>query len=426
MSTTQEPEINFHEQVDDLIRCFKFLNIFNNNIESESEYLSLEQDNDNNSLFRRNVKLDRQVRVAPDTKATPLIKGKVHLVPAILHLQFESNHATAFKCAPAAVPMDSDVVQSLLEPRGQNTSSESFLTWCGVQNRGETTVDLQNLKLAYVNLNLKWKVYNVVDPESMEDTMYAHFPVNDSWVALQFSDLSDESKAVQILNEREGYIIDCRDLRYHYQHTSPTFIGGDSRVFTLDTPLERGALFDPDEVSAAMDELVDNFKEDQDDPYIDADSLEGSELNFLCGSEDNLERLINLICHAAIPMDAWEEAESVDIEIYSATDDGDPARVAYDNMDYNSWGVVKEKLSEDKLSLIDDAFDAALADNTPSGHTWEYNDGPYDRQSGYDRTPQCLTFTVTAPSAHEQICAKIEIKKLAHIFGKAKINSLLK
>jgi hypothetical protein len=235
------------------------------------------------------------------------------------------------------------------------------------------------------------------------------------------------------MNEHNGYIVDCSDVNWHYKLNSPTFIGAPdgravnsfSKIYILDQALDNGALFDLDKAERAAEELISNYKDDQEDPYIDADELEDSPLNFLCGSEADLERMINLVCHAAIPMDVWGAEESIDVEIFSATDDGDPARVAWDNMSYNTWEKVKEKLDADKLSFIETAFDVVLDENTPNGHTWEYNDGPYARASGYDRSPQYLTVTVSAPSAHEQICAKIEMKKLARLFGKSVIQGLL-
>ena len=420
MSTTQEPEINFHEQINELIRCFKYLDILKKTVCVDTVYIRIDSLSGSG-----NTKLTKKSGIIPDTEAKLLTKGKVSLVPARLQFNFECDHITELKCEPASVPLDSNIIKALTANTGKGTLAESFLAWNAVANIKQVSIDLNNLDLPNLSLNLKWKVYHLANSEEVADILYVHFPTNDSWVALRFHALSDESEAIQILNEYEGYIVDCHDLKYHYRRFSAPGADDYSKLYNLDPQLDNGALFALSKVEQAADELVANFKGDQEDPYIDSDELEGSELNFLCGSEDNLERMITLICHAAIPMDAWKDSAFMDIEVYSATDDGEAARVDWDNMSYNSWGEIKDKLDDNKCSYIDAAFDASLVENTPSGYTWEYNDGPYDRQSGYDKSPQRLTFTVTSPSAHEQICAKIEIKKLVSILGKANIKGLL-
>jgi hypothetical protein len=438
MSTTQELdeelEVNFHEQVNDLMRCFKYLYIFKKEYRSDSGFISLADTNPDPGHAKRNIRLDVVSSIVADKEAKLLTKGKVHLVPARLHFNFTSDHATALKCAPASVPLDSDIVKSITHEKGAWTLAESFLTWATMRHKRQYVIDLQHLNSINLPLNLKWKFYHTVDSDITDDILYAHFPVRDSWVVVRFTSLSDASTAIQIINERYGYVVDCSDVNWHYKLNSPTFIGPPdgmsrdnySKVYTLDPALDSGALFDLVEVERAAEELLSNFKDDQEDGYIDADELDDSPLTFLCGSEDNLARMINLVCHAAIPMSVWGAEASIDVEIFSATDDGDPARIAWDNMSYNSWENVKERLDADKISFIENAFDVALEQNTPNGHTWEYNDGSYDRQSGYDKSPQYLSVTVTAPSAHEQICAKIEMKKLARLFGKSVVQGLLK
>ena len=90
----------------------------------------------------------------------------------------------------------------------------------------------------------------------------------------------------------------------------------------------------------------------------------------------------------------------------------------------NGWSEIKESLG-DKFEFIDRAFEVALNANQPCGHKWEYNDGAYDRRSGYTSEPHTLSFDIAVPSAHEQICAKVEIKKLTHLISKTVIDGLL-
>ncbi len=434
MSTTQEPEVNFHDQVNDLIRCLKYLNIFDKN-HHDNTALSIEvqPNNPGEQVKRENVYLKRESSIVPDTEAKLLVKGKLKLVPARLDLKFTSDNGNAFKCPPFSEPLDSNIVNKIADNTGKGTIAESLFAWYTTKNDNNFFVDLNKLTLTKVNLNLQWKVYHPVDDEVGDEILYVHFPVKDTWVVIRFSSLSGDSHSIQILNEYKGYIADCDDLKFHYKLHGPSFIESASsssydrysKIFELDPQLDNGALFDTKEVSYAADEIVDKFKEDQDDPYIDADLLESEEVHFLYGSEENLERMLTLICHASIPMEAWKDTASVDIEVNSSRDDGEAASIDYDNMAYDDWGTVKEKLDDSKLKAIDAAFEAALSDNQPCGYTWEYNDGPYDRQSAYYKSSCRLTFTVAAPSAHEQICAKMEIKKLAHILGKANVEGLL-
>lgn len=435
MSTTQEPEVNFHDQINDLIRCLKYLNIFDkNHCDNTTFLIEVQPDNPGEQVKKQNVYLKRESSIVPDTEAKLLVKGKLKLVPARLDLKFTSDNRDSLNCPPFSEPLDSDIVNKITDNAGKDTIAESLVAWHASKNESKFVVDLNKLTLTKVDLNLQWKVYHPVDDEVGDKILYIHFPVKDTWVVMRFSSLSGKSHSIQILNEYEGYIADCDDLKFHYRLNGPTFIASASGssydrysiIFDLDPQLDNGALFDTKEVSYAADEVVDKFKEDQDDPYIYADLLENEEVHFLCGSEENLERMLTLICHASIPMEAWRDTASIDVEVNSAMDDGEAASIDYDNMAYDDWDTVKEKLDDSKFESIDAAFEAALSDNQPSGHTWEYNDGPYDRQSGYDKRACRLTFTVTAPSAHEQICAKIEIKKLAHILGKANVEGLLK
>jgi len=434
MSTTQEPEVNFHDQINDLIRCFKYLNIFDkNHYDTSSFFIEVQPNNPGEQVEKENVYLKRESSIVPDTEAKLLVKGKLKLVPARLDLKFTSDNGGVLNCPPFSEPLDSDIVNKIADNTGKGTIAESLFAWYATKNESKFVVDLNKLTLTKVDLNLQWKVYHPVDDEVGDKILYIHFPVKDTWVVMRFSSLSGESHSIQILNEYKGYIADCDDLKFHYRLNGPTFIESASgssydsysKIFDLAPQLDNGALFDTKEVSYAAYEIVNQFKEDQDDPYVDVDLLESEAVHFLCGSEENLERMLTLICHSAIPIEAWSDTASIDIEVKSATDDGESASIDYENMAYSDWGTVKEKLDYSKFESIDAAFEAALSDNQPCGHTWEYNDGFYDRQSGYNKSACRLTFTVTAPSAHEKICAKIEIKKLARILGKANVEGLL-
>lgn len=249
--------------------------------------------------------------------------------------------------------------------------------------------------------------------------LYVHFPSSDSWIVVRFISLSSETEGIQVINETDACVVDCNEIRFDPSSEALT-------IYASNIEENGESLFNLSAVTDAADDVVEEFKSDLSDPYIDEFELEGSELHFLCGSEEDLESMLTLICHAGIPMQAWGNEDSLDIEIDSATDDGESAIVNYDSMDWagSSWDGIKERLA-DKFKFIERAFDVALDNNQPCGHKWEYNDGSYDRQSGYDRSAERLTFTISAPSAHEQICAKIEIQKLADVMSKALVDDLV-
>lgn len=431
MSKTQALESDFHDQVNDLIRCFKYLNIFGKKYSGTLTVNLRIQPSEPGGLEKEDSISLRSVGcIVPDTKAKLLVKDKLQLVPAALELQLSRIYGLAAECPLFYAPLDSNIVNLITEKTGSDTVADTLATWHALSKKSTVPIDVNNISLTKVDLNLQWKIYHPTNIENDEGIIYAHFPVNDTWLALRFSSVSAESNVVQIMNEHSGYIADCHDLEFYYKTHSSTFIENSSdsysKIYTLNPPLDKGALFDTVEVVGASDSLVDSFKEDQDDPYFDVELQESEELNFLCGSEDNLEYILTLICHASIPLELWKDLNSVDILVVSAVCDEESAYIDYESMGYSDWAVIQEKLDPNKFEFIERAFSAAVTDNEPSGHTWEYNDGPYDRQSGYDKGAFRLTFTVTAPSAHEQVCAKIEIKKLAHLLGKDNIEGLLK
>jgi len=419
MSTTQERDREFQQQVTALLKCFKYLELYEKTqIDSTGFFIK---------QLNRRVTIQRKTNITPDNKSDVIIKNKLQLVPAVLDLAFTTDSAKDFKSALFSCPFDSDVLNNVEARISGVDLDDTMGVWYQNKERGQQTYDLLNAdqKVARTSLQqLRWKAYH--SKNEHEDIIYVHFPGNDSWLAVYFASLSSDSDAIQILDKHNGFIVDTHDLKYdRYAETFSSEYSISSTTYSIEPSLDKDSFFDLSEMACALDFVADAFKEDQDDPYIDADLLDSEALNFLSGSEDELERLLILICHAAIPMQHWDELEPFEILADSAMNDGESASINYDSMSYDTWAHVKDRLG-DKLVFVERAFDAALDQNQPCGHTWEYNDGPYDRRSGYDCSPCRLSFQIPAPSAHEQICAKIEIKKLAHILSKDTIDGLLK
>jgi hypothetical protein len=428
MITTQEPEVNFNNQIDDLIRCFKYLSLYSKS-STERAYVVLKVKSDhsdpaNSVTTQQGVYLNREMHVVPDAQFATIRHG-LRLAPAILRVKF-CDDATISESTD--LPFDSQVIDKIVNTFGHGNLREQLLAWYVHKSAVFSADASDKAGLINVRINLDWQVYCPLKPDLDKDILYIHFTKTDEWLAMRFSSLSENSDSIQIMNMNQVYIIDCEHLKYNFSLDSESFIDNEdaAELMDQDTELNETSFFNLEEVTDAFDRTVDTFKENRDDPYLDPDSLEDEQVHFLCGSESGLEQLITLICHASIPMQAWENSDSIDVDVRTALDDGDDAYIDYDQMGYEGWDAIKEHLSEDKFKLIEDAFTTALSENQPCGHTWEYNDGPYDRQSGYDRNTQLLTIKVTAPSAHEQICAKMEIKKLVNKFGKATIEGLLK
>lgn len=429
MSTEQDIEVSLADKTEDFIKYLKHLDLLSLSNTRNVSFFTKPKDGEQVSGrydSKLNISLNRKIDVVADANAVVIIKDKLKLAPAIISFNFNSSSfrlpvKSSFLCS-----FDSDVFNTLAAETGENNISRNSTVWylASVKNRNEIDIDsLSPLSDYVITPKLQWKVYipvaSKMDSYAGGNMLYVHFPLSDSWMVVRFISLSSDTEGIQVINETESCVVDCNEIRWEPKFEELT-------CYTVNIADNDESLFNLSAVTDAADDVVEEFKSDADDPYIDESELEGSELHFLCGSEEDLESMLTLICHAGIPLQAWGNEDSLNIEIDSATDDGESAIVNYDSMDWSgsSWEGIKERLA-DKFEFIERAFDVALDNNQPCGHKWEYNDGAYDRKSGYDRSAERLTFTISAPSAHEQVCAKIEIQKLADVMSKALVDGLV-
>jgi len=151
---------------------------------------------------------------------------------------------------------------------------------------------------------------------------------------------------------------------------------------------------------AINDFLRDHFNEhiipQMEDPLFDP-SGEDCELYFETGSQDELERLVRLFILTEPDVEAHEDEE---IRLYAAMEETEPLLERSD-------GYFSERL--EALAEI------ALSENRPVGWTWEYNDGAYNRRSGYDVFAESLTWNIgeileQAP-AREKMAARRDLRK---------------
>ena len=155
---------------------------------------------------------------------------------------------------------------------------------------------------------------------------------------------------------------------------------GDTQFFThtLDIAELR------DEAGGDEDEIEENlsqyFSEELnhllDDPYIEPGDLEDQEVYFVKGSEEELERLVQLF---VLTEPHIEESAGDYVCIRTSTED----EGAYldDGNGYYS----------DRLNKL---VELALESHEPEGWTWEYNDGAANQKSGYDVSSSSITYDI--------------------------------
>lgn len=165
----------------------------------------------------------------------------------------------------------------------------------------------------------------------------------------------------------------------------------------------RAKLLSPDCVNlhyAVRDELVQmtmDWNSAIEDPMLLEDEREAEEgLNFVRGSEDALREVLTHVATASCIDDRFRSIPDKTLRVITATDE-EPALLRGD--DYYDDSEFVDALYEDFSYILD----TALEENTPSGWRWEYNDGPYNRRSGYDKTPESLEILPEniSPSEHE-------------------------
>jgi hypothetical protein len=158
---------------------------------------------------------------------------------------------------------------------------------------------------------------------------------------------------------------------------------------------------------AINDFLQDHFNEhigpQMEDPFFDP-SGEDCELYFETGSKSELERLMRLFILTEPDIEAHEDEE---VRLYAAIEDTEPHLERSDC-------YFSERL--EALAEI------ALSENRPVGWAWEYNDGAYNRRSGYDMFAECLTWNIgeviEQSPAREKMAARRNLRKWLEARGR--------
>jgi hypothetical protein len=143
------------------------------------------------------------------------------------------------------------------------------------------------------------------------------------------------------------------------------------------------------------DYFINEVSEHIEDPFINP-SEEGCELYFETGSREELDRLMRLFLLTEPDIESHEDK---DVRLYSAVEDDAPYLESY------------QCYSSRRLTEL---TEVALSEHHPVGWSWEYNDGAYNRRSGYDRQAHCLTWNIgeilEQSSAREKMVARRELR----------------
>lgn len=146
-----------------------------------------------------------------------------------------------------------------------------------------------------------------------------------------------------------------------------------------------------------INELLDEDRVLQPEDYGSEDDI-----TFSCGNNEDLERFVQLTLYS-FPAIWNQQREEVCISIDSTTDyeDAEVSKCC----DFTEDGDIAE---EDK-SAISQLIGVALQWNDPVGFHLQYNDGPYNRASGYSACPNTVAYSIPRPSFHELAEARQEL-----------------
>jgi hypothetical protein len=244
---------------------------------------------------------------------------------------------------------------------------------------------------------------------------------------IHFKSASHESVA-QVKDDAGGSLVERIGIvSRHILHLATTVIAGSDAikvVFRADGVgvIKDESLYEFFEHDINLEEIMRDFEGDRDsmdnflwdhfeehinqrldDPFIPPfdEPWEGdSELHFEKGSKDELDRLMKLFILTEPDIGAREEDM---VYLYAALEgESDDPHLDLDDDGYHS-------------KRLETLVDIALSENRPVGWTWEYNDGAYNRQSGYDKDPIRLTWDIgeilRQTPARERMAARRDLMK---------------
>ena len=174
-------------------------------------------------------------------------------------------------------------------------------------------------------------------------------------------------------------------------------------------------LWESFELMSSLGRIVfDNFNATLKNPLIDPSALEDEPLEFINGSQEELETITRWICHSGAGASERRSGWSV---TYSAP-----------GVTRNKGGGLLE-WAFSKSASLQELFNLAYEYNPFTGYHWEYNDEKVGHQYSYDPQPLRISFEFRQPSHDEQRAAKQELRRwlggkmtateIQHLLGRA-------
>ena len=130
------------------------------------------------------------------------------------------------------------------------------------------------------------------------------------------------------------------------------------------------------------------------------------DVEFTCGSRQELERLTRLILYS-FPC-VWADGEEQRTITFFAEGENSGASAGLGE-DANNLDFAGE-ITRDERACLTELLNFAIGQNTPVGEELEYNDGPLNRRSGYSWYAKSVDVEVTKPSFHEMAEARGQLR----------------
>ncbi len=125
-------------------------------------------------------------------------------------------------------------------------------------------------------------------------------------------------------------------------------------------------------------------------PYFDTNQLVDRPVEFVCGSQSDLEHITRSIFQSGIVKPY--KAPQYEVTFYS-----------YSTNEWYKDGIGPQySKQKDVCALLKLVFEY----NSFTGYYWEYNDGPFAAASSYSEQPQKISIVVPAPKPLEQQAAR--------------------
>lgn len=124
---------------------------------------------------------------------------------------------------------------------------------------------------------------------------------------------------------------------------------------------------------------------------------EEDEVEFTCGSREELRTLTRLILHSFPPI--WSDGADSPTVTFTAEGENSGEAAALESDEY--YLKLGSELAQEDRDRIVELLDLAIGQNTPVGEYLAYNDGAYHRRSGYSWHVKQEVVTVERPSFHE-------------------------